>query len=123
MHHVDHIVGDDQMRRRIDRRLDVVTHEACALAVCCHRSRVRIGQRYLAVRRVLKTGGDPLQALHFLADPGQLLLQALDLAQFYFGLLLPVSAIHFLKMTGRALFEVTDPKLDLPGREIPIPID
>lgn len=31
----------DQMR---DLRLDVVTHEACALAVCCHRSRVRICQ-------------------------------------------------------------------------------
>jgi len=67
-------VGDDQVMIGVDSGLDIVADHARILAARRHRSRIRIGQRNLLVRRGMNGDFQRLVLAHLLSQRGNLVL-------------------------------------------------
>lgn len=76
---VGHLMSHDQVVLGLDRDLDVVAHQARALAVRGHRPAIRIGQRDLLVGRGVDIDLQRLEVGHLFAQLGDLLPQPLRL--------------------------------------------
>jgi hypothetical protein len=76
---VGDLVRDDQMVLGIDRRLDVVAHDASASAAGGHGACIRVGQGDLPIGRLLHLTSDLVEALDLRFDSDDLVFETADL--------------------------------------------
>src|SRR5437773_3415934 len=111
---------NDEMMLGIDGTLYIVADQPAASATCGHRASIRIGQRYLLVLGLHHQSVQTVQALYFLAQRRNLLVEPGDLGLRY-GFPLAIGAIELREVAGNALVNLRQPPLHLGLGEVPIP--
>jgi hypothetical protein len=103
---IDDFVRDDEVVFGIDHRLYVVADDPGSTTACAHGTRIRVGQRHLALGSVVDSFGHPLQELHLTAQASDLLA---DLVDPYFRniTVFPVSAVKGDKIAIDARLDPT----------------
>jgi len=119
--HVRDLVRHDQMVLRIDGALHVVADRVGAVALRCHRARIRIGQRDLFLTRGLKLRLECRQAVHLGLERLDASAQRRDLggSNPYAGhLRLAIRTIKLGEIASDALVDRSDPPLQAVVREV-----
>src|SRR2546430_12857902 len=104
------------MMHGIDGDLDVVAYDTGASAARRHRASIRIGQRYLLVRRSERPQLECKEPLHLLFQLRDLLLQAGRLGRARQRRPLPMGAVELVQIAGDAL-NLTNPPGHLGAHE------
>src|SRR5580704_4171733 len=95
-------MGNNEMMCGVDGTLNIVPDHSAASAICGHRASIGIGQRYLLVFGLHHLGVQSVQALYFLAERRNLLVEPRDLGLGY-RFSLTIGAVELREITGNTL--------------------
>src|ERR1700738_1710111 len=113
-------MGNNEMMLGVDGTLYIVTDHPAASATGGHRARIGIGKRDLLVFGLHHLSVQCVQALYFLAQRRNLLVEPRDLGLRYL-VPLAIGAIKLREIAGYALVNLRQPPLHLGLREVPVP--
>src|ERR1700694_1834535 len=112
-------MGNDEMMLGVDGTLYIIADHPAASATGGHRARIGIGKRDLLVFGLHHLSVQCVQALYFLAQRCNLLLEPRDLGLRY-RLSLAIGAIKLREIAGYALVNLRQPPLHLGLRKVPV---
>lgn len=116
------LVRHHQVGLRVDHALDVVPDMPAVLRARRHGTGIRVGQRYLPVRRRLELPAQPHQPIHFHPNTMGALGQMRDLLRQRRTGLLPIGTVRLLDVAADLLLQMRQAAGDLRQREVPIAI-
>lgn len=99
-------VGDNQVGLGVHRRLDDVADMPAVPSACRHGAGIRIGQRDLSVRRLIKRPVHGLQALDLLSDAAVAPPDVSDPLDAGLALFLTVDPDHFVVVAFHSGFQM-----------------
>ena len=102
---VNDLMRNNQMVFGVHRDLDIVADDTRSASAGGHRTDIRIGQRYLLIRRVAHLRIKHFQAAHLLLQPSDLFLDPRRLDADRFRWLLPIGAIELTQISTDAFLE------------------
>src|SRR5437762_11921818 len=107
-----HLMRNHKIMLGIDGTLYIVADHPAASATCGHRASIRIGQRYLLVLGLHHQSLQTVQALYFLAQRRNLLVEPGDPGLRY-GFPPAIGAIELPEVPGHPLVNTRRPPLHL----------
>src|ERR1700692_887504 len=113
-------MGNNEMMLGVYGTLHIVADHPAASAACGHRAGIGIGQRDLLVFGLHHLSVQCVQALYFLAQRRNLLVEPRDLGLRY-RLSLAIGAIKLREIASYALVNLRQPPLHLGLREVSVP--
>src|SRR5258708_35249683 len=112
-------MGNNEMMPGVDGTLNIVPDHPAAPATCGHRARIGIAQRDLLVLGLHHQSVQTVQALYFLTQRRNLLVEPRDLGLRY-ACPLAVGAVERREIPGYALVNLLQPPLHLGLRKVPV---
>ena len=113
-------MGNNEMMFGVDGTLNIVPNHPATSTTCGHRASIGISQRYLLVLGLHHQGVQTVQALNFLTQRCNLLVEPGDLG-FRYRFPLTIGAVELREIAGNALVNLRQTALHLGLGEVPIP--